>query len=112
MRYKTAISRLFTAILERIAVMDLKEIVSVMLLVDPVRWLLKTHAMKPSLIGEDKVTDQMVEEKFNELRAKYPTFGGVLERIHKMNLKETTVALYGIDGIESLLRLMALVILT
>jgi hypothetical protein len=58
--------------------MDLKEIVSIMLLVDPVKWLLKTHAMKLSLIGEDKVTDQMVEEKINELRAKYPTFGGVL----------------------------------
>jgi hypothetical protein len=46
--------------------MDLKEIVSIMLLVDPVRWLLKTHTMKLSLIGEDKVTDQMVEEKINE----------------------------------------------
>ena len=46
--------------------MDLKGVVSVVLLVDPVRWLIKTHAMKSSLIGEDKVTDQMVEEKINE----------------------------------------------
>jgi hypothetical protein len=30
-----------------------------MLLVDGVRWLLKTYAMKLSLIGEDKVTDQI-----------------------------------------------------
>ena len=47
----------YTAIIENIPDMDLKEVVSVMLLVDGVRWLLKTHAMKLSLIGEDKVTD-------------------------------------------------------
>lgn len=29
-----------------------------MVLVDNARWLLKTHAMKLSLIGEDKVSDQ------------------------------------------------------
>ena len=103
---------IFTAILERIPVMDLKEVVSVMLLVDPVRWLIKTHAMKLSLIGEDKVTDQMVEEKINELRTKNPTFGGVLERIHNMDLKETTIGLFGIDAMESLLKLRALVILS
>jgi hypothetical protein len=48
--------------------MDLKEVVSVMVLVDNARWLLKTHAMKLSLIGEDKVTDQTVEEKISELK--------------------------------------------
>ena len=53
---------IITAILERISIMDLKEVVSVMVLVDNARWLLKTHAMKLSLIGEDKMTDQMVEE--------------------------------------------------
>jgi hypothetical protein len=102
---------LFTAILERIPAMDLKEVVSVMVLVDGVRWLLKTHAMKLSLIGEDKVTDQMVEEKIKEIKTKYATLAGVLERIHKMDLKETTVGLFGIDGMEALLKLRALVIL-
>jgi hypothetical protein len=102
---------LYTAILERIPDMDLKEVVSVMLLVHYVRWLLKTHAMKLSLIGEDKVTDQMVQEKINELKAENPLFGGVLERIHNMDLKETTIGLFGIDAMESLLKLRALVIL-
>ncbi len=102
---------LFTAILERIPAMDLKEVVSVMVLVDGVRWLLKTHAMKLSLIGEDKVTDQMVEEKINQIRKKYTSLAGVLERIHNMDLKETTVGLFGIDAMESLLKLRALVIL-
>ena len=102
---------LYTAILERIPTMDLKEVVSVMLLADGVRWLLKTHAMKLSLIGEDKVTDQMVEEKINELKTKYASLASVLERIHNMDLKETTIGLFGIDAMESLLKLRTLVIL-
>jgi hypothetical protein len=101
----------YTAILERIPAMDLKEVVSVMVLVDGVRWLLKTHAMKLSLIGEEKVTDQMVKEKINEIRTKYASLAGVLERIHNMDLKETTIGLFGIDAMESLLKLRALVIL-
>ena len=102
---------LYTAILERIPAMDLKEVVSVMLLADGVRWLLKTHAMKLSLIGEDKVTDQMVQEKINELKTKYASLAGVLERIHNLDLKETTIGLFGIDAMESLLKLRSLVIL-
>jgi hypothetical protein len=90
--------------------MDLIEVVSVMLLVDGVRWLVKTHAMKLSLIGEDKVTDQMVQEKINELKTENPLFGGILERIHNMDL-ETTIGLFGIDAMESLLKLRALLIL-
>ena len=66
--------------------------------------------MKSSLIGEDKVTDQMVQEKINELKTENPLFGGVLERIHNMDL-ETTIGLFGIDAMESLLKLRALVIL-
>ncbi|MFZ0326645.1 MAG: hypothetical protein WBP64_04040 [Nitrososphaeraceae archaeon] len=102
---------IFTAILERIPVMDLKEVVSVLVLVDPVRSVLKTHATKLSFIGEDKAVDQMVEEKINELRTKYATLAGVLERIHNMDLKETAIGLLGIDAMESLLKLRALVIL-
>lgn len=102
---------LYTAILERIPDMDLKEVVSVMMLVDGVRSLLKTHAMKLSLIGEDKEIDQMVQEKINELKTKYASLAGVLERIHNMDLKETTIGLFGIDAMESLLKLRALVIL-
>jgi len=102
---------IFTAILERIPVMDLKEVISILVLVDPVRSVLKTHATKLSFIGEDKAIDQMVEEKVNELRAQYATLAGVLERIHNMDLKETAIGLLGIDAMESLLKLRALVIL-
>ena len=42
-----------------------------MVLVDPVRSVLKTHATRLTFIGENKELDQMIEDKINELRAKY-----------------------------------------
>ena len=102
---------IFTAILERIPDMDLKEVVSVLVLIDPVRSVLRTHATRLSFIGENKALDQMVEEKINELRTKYATLAGILERIHSMDLKDTAIGLLGIDAMESLLKLRAIVIL-
>lgn len=102
---------IFTAVLERIPEMDLKEVVSVLVLVDPVKSVLRTHAMRLSFIGEDKALDRMVEEKINELKTKHATLAGILERIHRMDLKETAGGLLGIDAMESLLKLRMLVIL-
>jgi len=102
---------IFIAIQERIPDMDLKEAVSILVLVDPVRTVLKTHAMRLSFIGEDKALDQIVEEKINELRTKQPILSGILERFHKMDLKETAIGLLGIDAMESLLKLRMLLIL-
>src|SRR6478735_4231648 len=102
---------IFIAILERIPNMDLKEAISILVLIDPVRTVLKTHAMRLSFIGEDKALDQIVEEKINELRTKQPMLSGILERFHKMDLKETAIGLLGIDAMESLLKLRMLLIL-
>ena len=93
---------ILTAVLERIPDMDLKEVVSVLVLVDPVRSVLKTHATRLTFIGENKELDQMIEKGINELRTKYAILAGILERIHKMDLKETAVGLLGIDAMESL----------
>ena len=101
----------FTAILERIPIMDLNEVISVMVLVDPVRSVLKTHATRLTFIGENKELDQVIEDNINELRTKHAAFAGVLERIHKMDLRETAIGLLGIDAMESLLKLRTLVIL-
>lgn len=101
----------FTGILERIPIMDLNEVVSVMVLVDPVRQVLKTRATRLTFIGDDKELDQFIEDKINELRTKYAALAGVLERIHKMDLRETAIGLLGMDAMESLLKLRALVIL-
>jgi hypothetical protein len=103
---------IFTAILERIPDMDLKEVVSVLVIVDPVRSLLKTHATRLTFIGEDKNLDQIIEESINQLRTKHVLLAGILERIHKMDLKDTAVGLLGIDAMESLLKLRMLVLVT
>jgi len=103
---------IFAAILERIPDMDLKEVLSVLVIVDPVRSLLKTHATRLTFIGEDKNLDQIIEESVNQLRTKHALLAGILERIHKMDLKDTAVGLLGIDAMESLLKLRMLVILT
>ena len=102
---------IFTAVLERIPDMDLKEVVTVLVLVEPVRSVLRTHATRLTFIGENKELDKFIEEKISELKTNYPTLGGILERIHKMDLKETAVGLLGIDAMESLLKLRMLVIL-
>jgi len=102
---------IFTAILERIPDMDLNEVVSIMVLVDPIRSIVRTHATRLTMIGEDKELDQMVEKMISELKTKYATLAGILERIHNMDLKDTAAGLLGIDAMESLLKLRALVIL-
>ena len=56
---------IFTAILERIPVIDIKEVVSVLVLVEPVRSVLRIHATRLSFIGENQELDQMVEEKIS-----------------------------------------------
>src|SRR4026209_623372 len=103
---------IFTAILERIPDTHLKEVLSVIVVVDPVRTLLKTHARRLAFIGEDKNLDQIVEESINEVRTKHAVLAGILERIHNMDLKDTAIGLLGIDAMESLLKLRMLVILT
>jgi hypothetical protein len=102
---------IFTAVLEKIPEMDLKEVVSVLVLVEPVRSVLRTHATRLSFIGENKELDQFIEEKLSELKTRYATLAGILERIHKMDLKDTAGGLLGIDAMESLLKLRMLVIL-
>jgi hypothetical protein len=102
---------IFTAILEAIPDMDLKEALSVLVIVDPVRSLLKSHATRLTFIGEEKNLDQIIEESINQLKTKHALLAGILERIHKMDLKDTAVGLLGIDAMESLLKLRMLVIL-
>ena len=72
---------------------------------------MRTHATRLTFIGENKEIDKFIEEKISELKTNYPTLGGILERIHKMNIKETAAGLLAIDAMESLLKLKMLVIL-
>jgi hypothetical protein len=103
---------IFTAILERIPDMDLKEVLKVFVVMDPVRKLLKAHATRLAFTGEDKNLDEIIEEGINEVRKKNAVLAGILERIHNMDLKDTAIGILGIDAMESLLKLRMLVILT
>ena len=62
--------------------------------------------------SNENVSHHKVKEQSDDLRTKYPIFTAILERIHKMDLKDTAVGLLGIDAMESLLKLRMLVILT
>ena len=64
-----------------------------------------------AFIGEDKALDKGVEGKINELKTNYPIIAGILERFHKMELRDTALGLLGIDAMESLLKLRMLLIL-
>lgn len=100
-----------TAILERIPSMDLKEVVSVILLADGVRWLLKVRAMRLISMEDKDVDEQKVQQKINDLRTNYPLAAAILERVHNMDLKETTTVMFIVDGLEVLLRIRAMLIL-
>jgi len=102
---------IFTAILERISIMDLKEVVSVILLADGVRWLLKVRAMRLISMEDKDVDEQKVQQKINDLRTNYPLAAAILERLHNMDLKETTTAMFIVDGLDLLLRIRAMLIL-
>jgi predicted DNA-binding protein (UPF0278 family) len=100
-----------TAILERIPSMDLKEVVSVILLADGVRWLLKVRAMRLISMEDKDVDEQKVQHKIKDLRTNYPLAAAILERLHNMDLKETTTAMFIVDGLDLLLRIRAMLIL-
>ena len=107
---RTKISN-FSAILERIPDMDLKEILKVFVVMDPVRRLLKLWCYHIDFQREDKDLDQVIEESINEVRTRNAELAGILEKIHNMNIKDTAIGILGIDAMESLLKLRMLVIL-
>ena len=98
--------------------MDLGEVVGTMYLVDVVKRLVKMSALRLSVpegkepldLLDDKLSDQKVEEKINELKKSYPTAGDILGRIHHMDLKEATMAMFALDSMEELLKVRAALI--
>jgi hypothetical protein len=61
--------------------------------------------------SDKDVSNQKVQEKIHELRTNYALFAAILELIQNMDLKEITIAMFAIDGMESLLKIRALLIL-
>ena len=108
-----------SAIFNKIPSMDLGEVVGTMYLVDVVKRLVKMRALRLSVpegkepldLLDDKLSDEKVEEKINELKKSYPTAGDILGRIHHMDLKEATIAMFALDSMEELLKVRAALIL-
>lgn len=80
--------------------------------------LIKTNSLSlPVIIAillhsmTKKNMKNIVFRNIQESRPIGAVLAGVLERIHKMDLRETAIGLLGIDAMESLLKLRALVIL-
>lgn len=109
---------LASAIFDKIPSMDAEEVVGTMFLVDGVKRLVKMRALRLSVAEgkepldmlDDKLSDSKVEEKINWLKSRYPTAAGILERIHHMDLKEATMAMFALDSMETLLKARAAVI--
>ena len=95
---------LVSAILDKVPEMELEEAGTLVLLVDGVRWLGKMHALRLLSMEDKTVTDEMMQSKANEIRAKHPLLANILDRIRQMNLKETYTGMLVLDGLEHILK--------
>ena len=90
---------------ETIHEMDLKETVNAILVIDALEALLKVHAMREA--RGTALTDEMAQHIVTELKPKHPVLAAVLERGHRMDLKETVGALIVIDALKRFLKIHA-----
>jgi hypothetical protein len=95
---------LVSAILDKVPEMDLEEAGTLVLLVDGVRWLGKMHALRILKMEDKTVTDEIMQSKANEIRAKHPLLANILDRIRQMNLKETYTGMLVLDALEHILK--------
>jgi hypothetical protein len=90
---------------ETIHEMDLKKTVNTILVVHALEVLLKVHAMREA--RGKALTEEMAEQLVNELKPTHPVLAAVIERGHKMDLKETFAALIVIDALKRFLKIHA-----
>ena len=72
---------------ETIHEMDLKKTVNTILVVDALEILLKVHAMREA--RGKALTDEMAEHVVKELGLRIQSYAAIIERGHRMDLKET-----------------------
>jgi diphthamide biosynthesis methyltransferase len=90
---------------ETIHEMDLKETVNAMLVIDAFEALLKVHAMREA--RGTALTDETAAQIVKELKPKHPVLAAVIERGHRMDMKETFAALIVTDALRRLLKIHA-----
>lgn len=90
---------------ETIHEMDLKKTVNALVVADALEVLLKVHAMREA--RGKAFTDDMAEQVVQELRAKHPVLAAIIERGHRMDMRETVSALIVLDALRWFLRIHA-----
>lgn len=90
---------------ETIHEMNLKETVNAMLVIDAFEALLKVHAMREA--RGTALTDETAAQIVKELKPKHPILAAVIERGHRMDMKETFAALIVTDALRRLLKIHA-----
>ena len=90
---------------ETIHEMDLKETVNAILVIDALEALLRVHAMRES--RGTALTDETAQQIVKELKPKHPVLAAVIERGHRMDLKETVAALIVADALKRFLKIHA-----
>jgi len=93
------------AVAERIHEMDLKETVNAIVVADALETLLKVHAMREA--RGRALTDEMAQQIVKELKPKHPVFAAIIERGHKMDMRETVGALIVVEALKRFLRIHA-----
>lgn len=90
---------------ETIHEMDLKETVNAILVIDALEALLRVHAMREA--RGTALTDETAQHIVKELKPKHPVLAAVIERGHRMDLKETVAALIVADALKRFLKIHA-----
>lgn len=90
---------------ETIHQMDLKTTVNTILVVDALEALLKVYAMREA--KGKALTEEMSQEIVRQLRPKHPILAAVIERGHKMDLRETFAAMIVLDAMKWILKIHA-----
>jgi thymidylate synthase ThyX len=85
--------------------MDLKKTVNTILVVDALEVLLKVHAMREA--RGKALTDEIAEQVVKELRPKHPILAAVIEKGHRIDMKETVAALIVVDALKRFLKIHA-----
>ena len=90
---------------ETIHEMDLKETVNAILVIDALEALLRVHAMREA--QGTALNEETAQKVVKELKPKHPILAAVIERGHKMDMKETVAALIVVDVLKRFLKIHA-----
>jgi len=93
------------AVAERIHQMDLKETVNTIIVAEALEALLKVHAMREA--RGKALSDEMAQQIVKELKPKHPVFAAIIERGHRMDMRETVGALIVVEALKRFLRIHA-----